>query len=97
MPIRHLIQHAGNCINCHGPFCPQIVETVPHFLLDCRQYARERHILSNALRRQVSSLAYLLTSENAISPLMRHINSTGRFKTTFGEIPIDKRRKAEST
>ncbi|OAX32249.1 hypothetical protein K503DRAFT_672141, partial [Rhizopogon vinicolor AM-OR11-026] len=55
-------------------------------LFDCPQYAHERHILSNTLRRQATSISYLLTSDKATKLLMRFINSTGRLKPTFGEI-----------
>jgi ribonuclease HI len=68
------------------PICPEIDETIHHYLFDCPQYRRERHLLSNALGRNATSLTYILTSEKATPHLVRFINCTGRFKPTFGEI-----------
>ncbi|KAG2069798.1 hypothetical protein BDR04DRAFT_1020620 [Suillus decipiens] len=83
-----LRKHLGHSARC--PSCPEKDETIHHYLLDFPQYAHERHILNNSLRRQTTSIAFLLTSEKATAPLVRFVNSTGRFKTTFGEISTDK-------
>ncbi|KAG2045470.1 hypothetical protein BDR06DRAFT_846091, partial [Suillus hirtellus] len=61
-------------------------ETVTDFLLDCTQYVHEQHILMNALRCQANSISFLLNSDQALDHLMHYINSTGRFKPSFGEI-----------
>ena len=68
------------------PHCPEIPESIPHFILECPHYARERLILSNALRRKAFSLPYLLADKKATPHLLRYINSTGRLKTTFGDV-----------
>ncbi|OAX30770.1 hypothetical protein K503DRAFT_666586, partial [Rhizopogon vinicolor AM-OR11-026] len=54
----------------HCSTCPGRNETIYHYLFDCPQYAHERHILSNTLRRQATSISYLLTSDKATKPLM---------------------------
>jgi len=54
----------------------------------CPQYARERHIFANVLRRKATSIGYILTEDEANRPLINYVNSTGRFKPTFGEILI---------
>ncbi|OAX41428.1 hypothetical protein K503DRAFT_767708, partial [Rhizopogon vinicolor AM-OR11-026] len=69
----------------HCPTCPGRNETIYHCLFDCPHYAHERHILSNALRRQATSISYLLTLDKATKPF---INGAGRLKPTFGEISI---------
>lgn len=68
------------------PICPETDETIHHYLFDCPQYRRERHLLSIALGRNAISLSYILTSEKATPHFIRFINSTGRFKPTFGEL-----------
>ena len=73
-----------NCQHCEGK-----EETAHHFLLDCPFYARERHTLAVALRRDATSFRYILTKEEATEHLMRYVNSTGRFKQTYGEITIN--------
>jgi len=63
-------------------------ETIYHFLFDCPQSTRERH-LSNALCRNATSILYIITSNKATQSLMRCYNSTGRLKPAFGEITLD--------
>jgi len=69
------------------PHCEGTTETIQHFLLSCPQYARERHILSNALRRSAPSIPFLLSNQKVSIPLIRYVNSTGRLKSTFGDVP----------
>jgi ribonuclease HI len=89
IPLNHHLHRIGRRDSPHCPICPGIDETIHHYLFDCPQYAREQHILSNALRCNASSISYLLSSDKATKPLMRFINSSGRLKPTFGEITID--------
>ncbi|KAG2135239.1 hypothetical protein DEU56DRAFT_738039, partial [Suillus clintonianus] len=84
VPLNQHLHRINRSDTPHCPICPGINETIHHLLFDCPQYQHERHILVNALRRDATSLAYLLTSEKAIPHLSRFINSTGRFKPTFG-------------
>ena len=49
------------------------------------QYRQERHLIWIALRRNWSSISYLLSSDKALPHTIRFINSTGRLKPTFGE------------
>src|SRR6267154_4496791 len=69
------------------PHCNNTPETIPHYLISCPQYARERHVLNTVLRRQAASITYLLTNARATAPLIQFINSTGRLKPTFGDVP----------
>ncbi|KAG2043623.1 hypothetical protein BDR03DRAFT_852050, partial [Suillus americanus] len=69
------------------PHCETTAETVLHFLITCPHYARARHILTSALRRRASSISYLLSSPKASAPLIRYVHSTGRLKSTFGNVP----------
>ncbi|KAG2069829.1 hypothetical protein BDR04DRAFT_1020458 [Suillus decipiens] len=80
------LHHIGKSKSPYCPHCPEKIESVLHYLFDCPQYVSERHILSNALQCKANSLTYLLTSKNAITPLMHYINSTGWFKSTFSEV-----------
>jgi hypothetical protein len=74
------------------PHCEGTPETTQHFLLLCPQYARERHILTNTLKRNASSIPFLLSNSKAVTPLIRYVNSTGRLRPTFGDVipPIRK-------
>lgn len=72
------------------PSCPHCkgitVETISHFLFDCPQYRRERHVLQRKLKRKADSLSYLLSKPDASIPLLSYIHATGRLKPTFGNI-----------
>lgn len=76
--------------NC--PHCENTEETVLHYILSCPHYARARHILTSTLRRSASSLSFLLSNQKASAPLIRYINSTGRLKATFGDVPPPSRK-----
>jgi hypothetical protein len=85
-----LNQHLHRVGKSPTPDCPHregTMETVQHFLLSCPQYVRERHILSNGLRRSASSIPFLLSNKKASAPLIRYVNSTGGLKSTFGDVP----------
>jgi ribonuclease HI len=82
-----LNQHLFRIKKAESPSCPHCrgitVETVKHFLLDCPFYRRERHELQTKLRRNASSLSFLLSSPAATKPLLKYVHSTGRFKPFF--------------
>lgn len=88
-PLNLHLHRIGKSDTPYCPSCPETNETIHHYLFDCPQYAHERHILTNALRRNASSISFILSSIKATKPLMRYINSTGRFKQTLGEIKTD--------
>jgi hypothetical protein len=55
------------------------VETVKHVLIDCLFYRRERHILQQKLRRNATSLPFLLSNPVAVKHALTFARSTGRF------------------
>jgi ribonuclease HI len=85
------LHRIGKSLSPNCPHCEDTPETVQHFLLSCPQYIRERHTLTTALRRQASSITYLLTNAKATAHLIRFVNSTGRLKSTFGDVPPSSR------
>ncbi|KAF9223054.1 hypothetical protein BS17DRAFT_668662, partial [Gyrodon lividus] len=68
------------------PHCPGTLENVTYFILSCPHYTRECFILAQHLQRKASNIPYLLSHSKAIPFLMNYVNSTGRFKATFGEV-----------
>ncbi|KAJ8592778.1 hypothetical protein M405DRAFT_812199 [Rhizopogon salebrosus TDB-379] len=70
------------------PICEDEAETIHHFLFVCPQYDCERHILACALRRNATSLPFLLSNPNATEHFLRYVNSTGRLKPTFGDVSL---------
>ncbi|KAG2074577.1 hypothetical protein BDR04DRAFT_1007659, partial [Suillus decipiens] len=68
------------------PHCPQIEETVLHFLFECPQYQHERHVAACTLGSKSSSLSYLLADMNAIPHLAYFVNATHHLKFMLGEL-----------
>ena len=72
------------------PLCPSCndnsIETINHFLFECRHYRHERHILQNELRRNASNASYLLSNPAATLHLLKYIHTTGRLKKTIGAV-----------
>jgi ribonuclease HI len=79
-----LNRHLFRIRKVESPVCPHCrgitVETVKHVLLDCPFYRRERHVLQIKLKRNASSIPFLLSSPAAVKHLLTFIHSTGRFK-----------------
>lgn len=86
LPLNQHLHRIGKSITPHCPTCPDTDETIHHFLFNCPQYTQERHQFTNILRRQASSIQYILTAEKATQPLMHYINQTRRFKPIFSEL-----------
>jgi hypothetical protein len=74
--------------NC--PHCPDGVrETIHHFLLVCPHYVGARRLLQAKLRREASSIPFLLGTRKGIPHLLRYVSNTQRLKATFGEVRPD--------
>jgi ribonuclease HI len=86
IPLNYHLHRINKSDTSHCPICPGIDETIHHYLFDCPQYRREHHIFANAVRRNATSITHILTSKKTTPHLIRFINSTGRFKSTFGEL-----------
>jgi ribonuclease HI len=78
-----LNHHLFRIRKSESPVCPHCrgitVETVKHILLDCPFYRRERHILQSKLRRNATSIPFLLSNPAAVKHTLTFIRSTGRF------------------
>ncbi|KAG2067479.1 hypothetical protein BDR04DRAFT_987952, partial [Suillus decipiens] len=68
------------------PHCPNVDETVLHFLLDCSHYHRECHALLIALGRDTISLSFLLSDPSTTLHLVCFVNISNCLSKTFGEI-----------
>ena len=71
-----------NCLQCDK----ETPESVHHFLFDCPQYERERHILRCRLGRAAASTADLLGSGEAVTETLKFVRETGRFAQKQGEV-----------
>ena len=80
-----LNQHLFCIHHSETPSCPHCqgitVEMVHHYLFLCPQYQHEHHVLHHKLKCKAESLSFLLSSPNAVKPLLSFIHSTKHFKT----------------
>lgn len=89
IPLR---AHLFRIKKAETPGCPhcgeQFHETVWHFLIQCPHYNNARHTLTTKLKRMANSLSYLLSSKDAVSPLLAYVHATARVRTTFGDVSV---------
>jgi len=75
------------------PDCPHckngIQETIHHYLLTCPSYAGARRILQAKLKRDTSSIPFLIGTQIGIPHLLRYVSNTKRLAATFGEVRPD--------
>jgi ribonuclease HI len=65
---------------CKSQHCIGRRETVFHFLLECPQYAKERHKLRQKFGRRASQIPFLLADKEAIKDTVAFIIATRRFE-----------------
>ncbi|KAG2074134.1 hypothetical protein BDR04DRAFT_995413, partial [Suillus decipiens] len=68
------------------PHCPDIEETVHHYLLACLQYQRECHTLITTLGRRALSIQFLLSDPEATPHLIEFINALSRLRAVLGKV-----------
>ena len=61
-------------------------ETVHHYLLTCPAYMGARRQLQAKLKRDTSSIPFLIGTRIGIPHLLRYIGDTERLRTTFGNV-----------
>ncbi|KAF8555952.1 hypothetical protein OG21DRAFT_1410030, partial [Imleria badia] len=66
--------------------CPDILETVKCYLLECPQYAQEHASLERNLQRATNDILFLL-SDTAVTPfLLNFVNTTKCFRPSPGDV-----------
>ena len=86
IPLQGYLQRIGKAISSICPTCREAPETVFHYLLECPTYSLHRAVHLSPLGRSGRTLRKLLASEDALRPLFKFINATGRLRQTFGEV-----------
>ena len=88
IPLNTILHRIKRAESAECPHCKKgIRETIHHYLLTCPRYAAARRLLLQAkLKRDSSSIPFLIGSRIAIPRLLRYISATKRFSTTFGEV-----------
>ncbi|KAG2345699.1 hypothetical protein BDR05DRAFT_880147, partial [Suillus weaverae] len=58
------------------PHCPQIAETVHHYLFECLHYHCKCHAIVCELEQKSTLLSYLLAEQDVIPHLVHYMNAT---------------------
>ncbi|KAG2068649.1 hypothetical protein BDR04DRAFT_980726, partial [Suillus decipiens] len=86
IPLHEYLHQIGKEDTPHCPHCPGTEEIVPHLLLDCPHYHCKRHVLTQTLGHNVSTMSFLLSDPSATPHLVCYINATGKLRTALGEV-----------
>jgi len=90
VPLNTFLHRIKRSDTSECPHCKNgIRETIPHYILSCPHYVRARRLLQAKLRRDASSIPFLLGTRTGIPHLLRYISGTNRLKATFGEVCPD--------
>lgn len=68
--------------NC--PNCPNVKETVKHFLIDCPKWKEKRKTLERMDARRSKEVKHLLGNIRFVNETLRYVDETGRFQGTHG-------------
>ena len=87
IPLNTVLYRIKKAETADCPHCKNGTrETVHHFLLACPSYTGARRLLQAKLRRDASSIAFLIGTRTGIPHLLRFVSDTKRFSATFGEV-----------
>ena len=90
IPLNAVLHRIERSETADCPHCKDgIRETVHHFLLTCPTYAGPRRLLQARLKRDTSSIPFLIGTRKGIPHLLRYISDTKRLRTIFGEVRPD--------
>ncbi|CDO70034.1 hypothetical protein BN946_scf184551.g2 [Trametes cinnabarina] len=86
VPLQAYFARIGNAADATCPTCREEPESVAHYLLRCSTYTIHRAVHFLPLGFSGRNLRTLLNMEDALRPLFKFINATGRLRRTFGEL-----------
>src|SRR6266481_4054920 len=80
VPLNGFLQRIGKVTSSKCPACPEVMETVHHFLFKCPAHAHAHHGMSRALGHKSKSLQHALGNQEAFKPVLKFIQVSGHFK-----------------
>ena len=86
IPLNFYLHRIKRADSAHCPHCPGRVESIRHFLFECRNYTRAREALKAKAGRDAFSIRHLLGSPAGTKHLLEYIHGTRRFETTLGRL-----------
>ena len=88
IPLNYFLHKIGKVDSPTCPTCQTADETVHHYLLDCPGFTHECHSLAQAMGQNSKSMQHLLGNWCAYKALLKYVRTTGRFKDTYGDLPM---------
>jgi ribonuclease HI len=86
-PLAKHLHRIGKVDSPICPECQQGEETLQHFMLHCAAHREARQILCNSTGGRNIDITKLLTTPNTLPALFKYVATTGRFHSTFGDLP----------
>ncbi|EIW85807.1 hypothetical protein CONPUDRAFT_49054 [Coniophora puteana RWD-64-598 SS2] len=86
LPLNQHLHRIGKRDDPHCEHCPDLDETVRHYLFSCPRWGRARQALMFSLGRDAFTESHLLNDPNGIKEVMKFVDQTGRFRSTFGSV-----------
>ncbi|KAL7280763.1 hypothetical protein ACG7TL_005707 [Trametes sanguinea] len=86
IPLQTYFTRIGKTADATCPTCHEEPESVAHYLLRCPTYDLHRAVHFLPLGFSGRNLRTLLNSQDALRPLFKFINATGRLRRVFGEL-----------
>lgn len=87
-PLHNHLFHIKRHTSPFCASCPNKVETVKHYLIECPQYAHERALLEQNIRHATYNIPLLLSDHTAIPALLKFVHATKRFQASLGDVSI---------
>jgi hypothetical protein len=86
-PLAKHLHHIGKADSPTCPACQQDDETVQHLMLHCQANQAARQKLRNSMGGRDINLTKLFTTTKTLRALFTFITETGRWHSTFGDLP----------
>jgi hypothetical protein len=86
-PLAKHLHRIGKIDSPVCPLCQQTDETVQHVMLHCPAHDAARQTLRNSTGGRDINITKLLTTPKTLKALFKYIADTGRWHSTFGELP----------
>ena len=83
-PLAKHLNHIGKTGSLICPACQQVEETVQHFMLHCPAHNAARQ---NNMEGRDINIMKLFTTAKTLCALFTYIAETGRWHSTFGDLP----------
>ena len=86
IPLNYFLHKINKAESPVCPTCQLADETVHHYLVDCPEFANERHTLAQTTGHNSKSIQHLLGNWCAFKAVLTYVHVTGRFRGIYGDL-----------